>query len=231
VKGDRAAAGDNPAHVLEPHASQDARELRGARKAPHRAREIVVGVRVAGGASEQGHHAIKPQSEEPRQWGPVGRGDLEHDDASAGAHDAPHLANPARELGEVARTEADGRRVEGVVGVGQLERVGEVEADGRAGRVGLAPAELEHPLREVAGDDLSARPHPPGEREREVAGSRRHVERPVTGPEAREVRRALAPAMVEPGGHDRVHHVVHAGDAVEHRPHLRLGERAAAAHV
>ena len=39
--------------------------------------------------------------------------------------------------------------------------------------------------------------------------------------------RALAPALVHADGHDRVHEVVDAGDAVEHRADLRVWERAA----
>ena len=40
-----------------------------------------------------------------------------------GPHDARHLAQPRVEVAEVARAEADGRGVEGVVGVGQVARV------------------------------------------------------------------------------------------------------------
>ena len=46
------------------------------------------------------------------------------------------------------------------------------------------------------------------------------------GPSARQVGRALAPAVVQPRRHDRVHEVVDAGDAVEHRAHLPLLEGA-----
>ena len=45
------------------------------------------------------------------------------------------------------------------------------------------------------------------------------------GPDAGEVGRARAPAVVHPGRHERVHPVVDARDAVEHRAHLRLGQR------
>ena len=46
-------------------------------------------------------------------------------------------------------------------------------------------------------------------------------------PSSRQVRRARAPAVVQPGRHDRVHEVVAIGDAIEHRPHLMLVARPA----
>ena len=65
--------------------------------------------------------------------------------------------------------------------------------------------------------------------DRQVAGAGRDVERPRSpGPTPREVGRALAPAMVQPGRHDRVHQVVDARDAIEHRADLPLLEGAAA---
>ena len=47
----------------------------------------------------------------------------------------------------------------------------------------------------------------------------------VARADAREVGRPLAPAVVQPGRHDRVHEVVDAGDAIEHRADLTLLER------
>ncbi len=52
-----------------------------------------------------------------------------------------------------------------------------------------------------------------------------HVQCGVPGLQASEVGRALAPPVVHPRRHDRVHRVVDARDAVEHRADLRLGQR------
>ena len=94
----------------------------------------------------------------------------------------------------------------------------------------LLARELEHRLGEVAPDHLALRPDALAELDRQVAGPGRDVERARARRQRRHVGRALAPAMVQPCGHDRVHQVVDAGDAVEHRLDLRLGERARRGH-
>ena len=63
-------------------------------------------------APERGHDAVEPEPVEERQRRARGRRDLEHHHAAAGAHDARHLRQPAGEVVEVARAEADGRGVE-----------------------------------------------------------------------------------------------------------------------
>src|SRR6185503_7929689 len=129
---------------------------------------------------------------------------------------------PAVEVGEVARPEPDGRRVEAGVLVGQVEGVAPLEP--QPGR--LAPGEREHLLGEVRADDLALRPDAPPELDREVARAGRDVERAAARPDGRQVGGAAAPAMVQPRRHDRVHDVVERRDAVEHRPDLRLLEGA-----
>ena len=81
-------------------------------------------------------------------------------------------AQPAVEVGEVARAEAHRGGVELAVGVGQLERVA-LHRSSIAGR--LVARQLEHPLGEVEPDDL-ARPRA-RQLDRQVAGAGGHVER------------------------------------------------------
>ena len=170
----------------------------------------------------QRHDAIKPNREERGQRRLGRRGDLEHDHAAAGLHHPRHLGQPALEVGEVARPEADGRGVEAVVGVRELERVAPLPRQLRR----LRARALEHALGEVGADHLAAGRDPPRQLDREVAGAGGDVERAVARPQPREVGRALAPAVVQPRRHDRVHEVVEAGDAVEHRADLALLEGA-----
>ena len=149
----------------------------------------------------------------------VRRRDLEHHDPAARPHDARHLAQAALEVGEVARAEADRRGVERVVGVRAAPARWPAPS---AGRGAFGARALEHALGEVRADDLAAArarssiarsPVP-------VATSSARAARP----DARQVGRALAPAVVQPRRHDRVHDVVDAGDAIEHRPDLPLLE-------
>ena len=81
----------------------------------------------------------------------------------------------------------------------------------------LAACALEHPRREVEPDDLSRRRplarRPPGRRSRSRRRGRGRPGRTT-------VRRGdPPPALVEPGRHHAVHHVVDRRDPVEHRPH------------
>ena len=82
-------------------------------------------------------------------------------------------------------------------------------------------AGLHHRWRERAAD-LAAGRHAAGEFHRQVAGAGRHVQcaRPLR--HRRQVGRPLAPAVVQTRRHDRVHDVVEARDAIEHRAHLPL---------
>src|SRR5205807_5280096 len=85
---------------------------------------------------------------------------------------------------------------------------------------------LEHRLGEVGAHDLAARRDPPGQLEGEVAGAGSDIEHAVAGSDRGEIGRARAPAAVQSRGHDRVHPVVDAGDAIEHRTDLSLLEGA-----
>ena len=106
-----------------PAACHPRRQRLGRREALDRARQVGVGVGVAGDLAERRHDPVEPDREERRQRRPLRHRDLEHDDAPARPHDARHLGQPAVEVGEVARAEADGGGVEAVVRVRQLERI------------------------------------------------------------------------------------------------------------
>ena len=193
-------------------------QLLGSREAPHAAGQVRVCVRVPRDPAELRHDMVEPRPEEPRQRRLRRRRDLEHHDAAARLRDAHHLAQAAIEVREVARAEADGHGVERVVGIGEVERVALLEA--QPGR--LPPRDLEHRRREVGARHLGA---PARQRDREVARPGGHVERGRPRAHARELGGALAPAVVHPRRHDRVHPVVDPRDAVEHGPDLRVGER------
>ncbi len=66
----------------------------------------------------------------------------------------------------------------------------------------------------------------PGERKRQSPVPVATSSTRLAGPDLRQLDRAVAPAVVQPGGHHRVEAVIDAGDAIEHRPNLRFGERA-----
>ena len=119
VDGDDPAGGEHVADLLQADVGHDRGELARAGEALDRVREVAVGVGVAREAPERGHDPVEPQSIEARQRRPARRRDLEHDDVAARRHDARHLGQAAAQVGEVASAEADGRRGEPAVGVGQ----------------------------------------------------------------------------------------------------------------
>ena len=175
----------------------------------------------------RGHRSVEPGPKEPRQRRALGRGDLEDHDPPPRLGHARHLVQPAVEIGEVARAETDGDRVELSVAVGQIEGVALHPFDLR----GLASRQVEHALGEIeAHHGRSA----PGQLDGQVAGARGHVEGPRAGADLRAIHGPLAPAVVHARGHHGVHAVVDTGDAVEHHAYLCLGHGAgrggAAAH-
>src|SRR3954471_24270151 len=98
-------------------------------EAADRLGQVGVGLRVAGEGAEQGHDAVEPERVEERERRPGRLGDLEDDEAAAGLQHPRHLPQAAVEGGEVADAEADGGSVEALAVVGQLERIGPLEAD------------------------------------------------------------------------------------------------------
>ena len=172
--------------------------------------------------AQGGDDPVEPDAVEEREGKAGGRGELEDDDPATGPDDPPQLGEPAVEIGEVARAEADGGGVEGVLGVDELQGIAPLEADDDTGGDGAVPCGLdpgpgEHSLGEVAADDVPPGGDAPGELEREVPGPGGDVEDAVAGADLGEVGGALAPAVVQPGGHGGVEEVVDPGDAVEHR--------------
>ena len=128
---------------------------------------------------------------------------------------------PRRRSEKFLRAEADRRGVEAIARVGQRQCIGPLEAQRR--RLGAGPGE--HLLGEVAGDHLAVRRDGAGERDREVAGAGGHVDHAAPRSDPGQLNRPLAPAVMQPRGHHRVHRVVDAGDAIEHRPHLARFQR------
>ena len=140
-----------------------------------------------------------------------------------GLHHARHLGQPALEVGEVARAEADGGGVEAVVGIRELERVAPLPAS--------APAPSCARARACPRRSRSRSTSPPGATRRASSTARSPV--PVATSSARSPGRSRARSAARsrqrwcrPGRHDRVHEVVEARDAIEHRADLTLLEGA-----
>jgi hypothetical protein len=197
-------------------------------EALHAVGQVLVGLGVTGDLPDERHGAIEPQPEERRERRLRRRRHLEDDDAPAGTHDPRHLAQALVEVAEVPGPESDGRGVEAVRVVLQLEGVAPFEAQARI----LAARELEHALGEVRADDLALRADALLQLDRQVARTAGDVEDPVARPDRGQIRRPGAPLVVQPRGHHGVHAVVEPRDAVEHRADLRLlqGPRGGPAH-
>jgi hypothetical protein len=76
--------------------------------------------------------------------------ELADDEATSRLGDAQELAQRGIRIGDVAQTEAHRHDVEGLVGEGQVHRVGRGEAEVRTALV----AHAQHPQREVGGHDV-----------------------------------------------------------------------------
>ena len=202
-----------------------AAELLRAGEALHRARQVGVGVAVAGDAPEQRHDAVEPERKNVDSGGFVGVVISSTTTRPPGRTTRAISRRPALEVGEVARAEADRRGVERVVRVGQLERVAPLDSS-PARRPPCAARQLEHLLREVRADDLAAGPT---RRASSSARSPVPVATSSTRPPGPTAARSAARARqrwCSPAVMTEFMTVVDAGDAVEHRPHLRLLEGA-----
>ena len=158
-----------------PQRSMVAASARPSGEALHRAGQVGVGVGVGSQAPEQRHHPVEPQREEPRQRRALRRRDLEDHDPPAGAHDARHLGDPALEVGEVARAEADGGGVEARRrDTGARARWPTPSA--RAGPCARASASISSEKSEPTTSPSG--PDPAGQLDRQVAGAGGDVERP-----------------------------------------------------
>ena len=185
-------------------------ELLGAREPLHRRGQVRVRGASRQHLAEQRDDAVEPERVEGP--GEAARlGDLEDRDPAARLQHAAELAEREVEVGDVADAEADGCRVEGLVGEREREQVALHPVERR-----LAARAGEHALREVEpGDPVRARLEIG---DREVAGAAGRVEHTVAGAHDR-LGGVPAPADVEPGRHHAVHQVVDRRDAVEHRAH------------
>jgi len=173
---------------------------------------------------------VEVEREEPVPPGNARPRDVErHHEAAAPGH-AAHLGEAAAEVGQVPQQERGGHRREGAVAEGQGERVG-----GQQRHAALAaPRELrgrlaQHPLGEVGADHGGARPGAP-DGEGEVRGAGGQVEHEPGRRGAQRGRGRAPPGVVTAAGHERVHDVVAARDAREHRadvlaPGRRRGRR------
>ena len=108
----------------------------------------------------------------------------------AGADDARHLGEAAREVGQVADAEADGGGVELAVANGSAERVAAHPLHLRA----LGAGGVEHRLREVEADDAAAGRDGVEERDGQVACAAADVERRSPGASAGAAHGPGAPA-------------------------------------
>src|SRR5919109_1066103 len=129
------------------------------------------------------------------------------------------IAPSSRGSGKL-RTEADRDGVEAGVAVGQVQGGGPADLYRQALLAALPAGQLEHRLGEVASHHASVGTDPPPELEGEVPRPAADVQRVRAGTDLGPVDRALPPLMVEARGHRGVHHVVDAGDPIEHSPNL-----------
>ena len=179
-------------------------------------------VRLSAGQqlAQQRHHAVEPERVEPAQRAARTR-ELEDREPATGTQHAPQLCDRSRHVGDVAHAEADRRHIEGRVRKRKCEQVTLNPLE--LGRLPARP--LEHPRGEVEPRHGCARL---GGDDSEVAGAARRIEDTVAGPDDG-AHGCPAPALIQPGGRDPVHHVVDRRDPVEHVPHA-FGRQRAAAH-
>ena len=190
-------------------------------EAAHRARQVACRRRGRPRARpSRGTTPVEPEPEEPGQRRPLRRRDLEHHHAAArAASRAPSRPGPRSRSAKLRAPKPTVTASNSPSAIRQLERVARLEAHVRA----PSPARARASARRSR-----ARPPRRGPRaaqlDRQVAGAGGHVERPRRpGPRAARSTARSRQRWCMPDRHDRVHPVVDAGDAVEHRPHLRLG--------
>ena len=153
------------------------------REALHRGGQVRVGVRVAGDACRSPGRSRSNHSEKNvDSGGLVGVVISRTTTRPPGRTTRAISDSPSVEVAEVPRAEADGRRGERVVLVGQRLRVAALEAQRRR----LLARALEHRLGEVHADDLAAGPTreaapPPGRRCRSPRRARGRPGRPARG--------------------------------------------------
>ena len=208
-----------PADVAQAGPLHRARELRGRDEAVHRPRQVGVGLAVARDErAEGGHDAAEVEAEEGAPHGHVGAHDLERQHTAARHRHAPHLPESGLEVLEVPQEEGRHHARERSARKGQGERV----AGDERHAPGVARAELgarlaQHALGEVAADDETRRVER-AQREGQVRGAGREVERGAGERRGRQPRHVAAPRVVAAARHERVHPVVARGDAREHHP-------------
>ena len=140
--------------------------------------------------------------------------ELQNHHPPARAHDAGHLGDSNRRIGNIANAEGDIGHVEAVAGEGERHDVGDFEADRRSLRAG----QLDHLRREIDAHDIGASV---AKSDRHVAGAGGAVEDALPPPHARPPHRPPPPREVHARGEDRVGAVIARGDRREHRADAR----------
>ena len=201
-------------------------ELVRAGEALDRARQVAVGVLVAGQPADQRDERDRTTALKKLDSGGLRRGrDLEHDDPPAAA--ARRASSPRSPRSRSEKLRAPKPTVDG----------GEARRPRRAARArcpipSSSAGAFCRARASISSEKSEPMTSPPGPTRAASSSARSPV--PVAtsstlSPAPTSARSAArrAPVVVQPGRHHRVHDVVDAGDAIEHRPHLRLFERAA----
>ena len=119
-----------------------------------------------------------------------------------------HLSQAPIYLGEVTHPETDRGGVEGIVLVRQRKRIAPLEAQLGAHRLCLYTRPLEHRLGEIAAHDLPSRAHPPGQLERQLAGTGGDIQHPIAGADPARSTARIRQLVIQAGGHDGVQQVI-----------------------
>ena len=179
------AGGQDPAYPAQTAAVHRRRQLVRPGEAAHRVRQVAVRVGVAGerarARARGGRTSRGRSSPAARAW----VRDLEDHDAAARAHDARHLGDAAAaDRRSCARRSRPSRRRSS-----RWRTAARARRPTRSAAPGALRARArEHPLGEVAGDDLAVAPDRARERDREVAGAGRDVDRAAAGTDRRRAR-------------------------------------------
>ena len=215
MDGDHPDGHRDPTHVLQPGVAHELGDTFGPRVVANALDEIAVRLPLASQPTEERHDPLEPDAaESPDQV--VRASDLEADHDAARSDDPTHLGEAPTVVGQVAHAEGDRRRIEGRVGRRQGQRVADDVLEPGAIAIGSARL-VDHPRSHVHAEHPAIRPDTVTQARRDLACAGRHVDRRHPRTETRLGHRSTPPAgLLEPAD-QRVHHVVHAGDPVEHR--------------
>src|SRR6056297_3015679 len=206
-----------PAHLFPSGHLEILGERRLIRPRANRFGEVDVGVGVGGrlaGNRRQRPHQVGAVDLPERTPGRVG--ELADDDAPAWTGHPKHFRQTGLSVGHVAQPEGDRHGIEGGVGKRQGQSIAGHEGHPRV----ALPADGQHPLGEIAGNDER-----PGRRDRFAggSGSSREVQHSVAGQRTDGFGHLGPPPAGLTKGEDVVGAVVSRGDVVEHRRDVLWG--------